>query len=86
MTYGEAKPEIYVEMGHKGEVSSVCFSPEGNYIASGSFDITIKLWEVSTGKLVRTFEGHRNSVSSVAFSPDGKYIASGSWDKTIFTP
>ncbi|HOL24602.1 MAG TPA: hypothetical protein PLN14_07735, partial [Candidatus Hydrothermia bacterium] len=57
MTYGEAKPEIYVEIGHKDAVNSVCFSPDGKYIASGagtlsdSMDNTIKLWEASTGKL-----------------------------------
>ncbi|HOL24645.1 MAG TPA: peptidase C14, partial [Candidatus Hydrothermia bacterium] len=69
--------------GHENGITSVCFSPDGNYIASGSYDETIKLWEVSTGKLVRTFEGHENGITSVCFSPDGKYIASGSWDGTI---
>ena len=43
MTYGEAKPEIYVQMGHTGTVNSVCFSPDGNYIASGSGDGTMRL-------------------------------------------
>ncbi|HOK23849.1 MAG TPA: WD40 repeat domain-containing protein, partial [Candidatus Hydrothermia bacterium] len=45
-------------MGHKDAVNSVCFSPDGKYIASGSDDNTIKLWEASTGKLVRTFVRH----------------------------
>ncbi|MCK4309116.1 MAG: WD40 repeat domain-containing protein, partial [Candidatus Atribacteria bacterium] len=52
-------------------------------IASGSDDEIIKLWEVSTGKLIKTLTGHNKDVYSVAFSPDGKSIASGSLDKTI---
>ncbi|HOK23808.1 MAG TPA: WD40 repeat domain-containing protein, partial [Candidatus Hydrothermia bacterium] len=85
MTYGEAKPEIYVQMGHAGSVNSVCFSPDRKYIASGSVDKTIKLWEASTGKLVRTFVGHESQVNSVCFSPDGNYIASGSGKWEIFS-
>ncbi|RKY47990.1 MAG: hypothetical protein DRP91_06650, partial [Candidatus Neomarinimicrobiota bacterium] len=73
--------------GHKDMVLSVVFSPDGRYIASGSVDKTIKLWDVKTGKCLRTFRGHKSLVHSVAFSPDGKYIAScsGSWlvDKKI---
>ena len=61
----------------------VSYCPNGKYIASGSWDNTIKLWNVITGECIKTFEGHTNWVNSVAFSPDGKYIASGSWDKTI---
>ncbi len=69
--------------GHTSVVRSVAFSPDGRLLASGSFDNTIKLWEVSSGSLVRTLTGHTNSVRSVAFSPDGRLLASGSDDKTI---
>ena len=41
-------------------------------MASGSWDNTVKIWEVKTGKLIRTFEG---DFSSVAYSPDGRYLA-----------
>ena len=44
---------------------------------------TVKLWEVSSGRLVRSFEGHKSFVHSIAFSPDGKTIASGSYDHTL---
>jgi WD40 repeat protein len=50
---------------------------------SGSYDNTIKLWNVETGKEIRTLKGHDNSVRSVNFSPDGKTLVSGSNDKTI---
>ncbi len=69
--------------GDASYVSSVAFSPDGKSIASGSWDKTIKLWEVSTGKLIKTLTGHNEYVESVAFSPDGKTMASGSQDKTI---
>jgi|GEM_PF-3434755 len=68
---------------HKDSVNSVSFSPDGKLLASGSSDHTIKLWEVATGKLLKTLEGHKGSVYSVSFSPDGKLLASGSYDKTI---
>ena len=69
------------------EVTSVCFSPDGRFAVSGN-DIpgsqkgrtlrnqTLKLWEVSSGRCVRTFKGHRGIVVSVCFSPDGHYALS----------
>jgi WD40 repeat protein len=64
-------------------VFSVAFSPDGNYLASGSADNTVKLWSVESQKEVTTLQGHSYYVWSVAFSPDGKYLASGSQDNTV---
>ena len=63
-------------------VNSVAFSPDGQTIASGSHDKTVKLWS-RDGKLLNTFKRHDEYVSSVMFSPDGQTIASGSRDKTV---
>ena len=69
--------------GHQDVVTSVSFSPDGKMIASASRDKTIKLWDVATGKDLRTLIGHQGSVNSVSFSPNGKTVASGSDDNTI---
>jgi WD40 repeat protein len=66
-----------------GGINSVAFSPDGKTLASGSKDKTIKLWQLSNGKEIRTLVGHSDSVCSVTFSPDGKTLASGSKDRTI---
>jgi WD40 repeat protein len=69
--------------GHTDWVRSVAFSPDGKTLASGSWDETIRLWDVKTGKNTATLKGHAGKVESVAFSPDGQTLASGNWEKTI---
>ncbi|MBW4575960.1 MAG: serine/threonine protein kinase, partial [Aphanothece sp. CMT-3BRIN-NPC111] len=69
--------------GHSNWVHSVAFSPDGQSLASGSDDKTLKIWDVATGKVKSTLTGHSDRVYSVAFSPDGQSLASGSDDKTL---
>jgi len=69
--------------GHGWEVQIVEFSPDGQTLASGSHDGSIKLWEVASGEVLNTLEGHYYSVISLAFSPDGSILASGGWGKKI---
>jgi len=65
------------------ESKNVAFSPDGKWLASTSWNTAfIKLWDTTTGRIVRTLDGHQG-VMVVAFSPDGKLLASGGFDKTV---
>jgi GTPase SAR1 family protein len=75
---------LRIAAAHRADAfNSVAFSPDGLWLASGSSDSAVKLWEASSGKLVRSLEGHQSLVLSVAFSPDGRWLASGSFDNTV---
>jgi WD40 repeat protein len=76
----ESLEQIVTLEGHSNKVNSVSFSPDGEYLASGSDDYTVKLWSVESHKEVASLETHEYGVNSIAFSTDGKYLASGSDD------
>lgn len=82
-TKANVAPELIVQAGHSSDVKSVAFSRDGKWLVSGSADKTIKLWEVKSGREIRSFTGHTASINSVAFSPDGTRIVSASEDETV---
>ena len=69
--------------GHKDWVHSVAVSPDVTWAASGSWDRTVKIWDLETGQCRATLDGHTDQVRSVAITPDGKRILSGSFDKSV---
>ncbi len=68
---------------HSDTINSCVFSSDSKLIASSSYDKTVKIWDVSSGKLFRNLEGHTAPVTFCIFSPDNKLIVSTSYDRTI---
>ncbi|MDF5725802.1 MAG: WD40 repeat domain-containing protein, partial [Rhizonema sp. PD37] len=69
--------------GHTEAVNSVTFSPDGQTIVSGSWDFSVRLWNLNGTPKGNPLQGHTEAVNSVAFSPDGQTIVSGSGDKSV---
>lgn len=69
--------------GHAGTINRIAWSPDGRFLASPSWDKTIRVWDVASGECVIVLEGHKEVVWSVEWSPDGRRLASGSGDNTI---
>ncbi|KAL2884710.1 Vegetative incompatibility protein HET-E-1 [Ceratocystis lukuohia] len=69
--------------GHDKYVTSVVFSNDGQRLASGSRNNTVKIWDVTSGACLKTLKGHDKYVTSMVFSNDGQRLASGSGDKTV---
>ncbi|XP_063168893.1 katanin p80 WD40 repeat-containing subunit B1 isoform X2 [Candoia aspera] len=70
-------------MGHKANICSLDFHPYGGFVASGSMDTNIKLWDVRRKGCVFRYKGHARAVRCLRFSPDGKWLASSSDDHTV---
>lgn len=70
-------------MGHGGDVYSVRWHPGGSHIVTGGYDKIVRLFDVTTEQIIKTFTGHQLSVSKVIFNPLGNLIISGSKDSTI---
>jgi len=78
--YGYPKRSL---RGHNHFVSDVVISSDGQFALSGSWDATLRLWDINSGVCTRRFVGHTKDVLSVAFSSDNRQIISGARDKTV---
>jgi len=78
--YGYPKRSL---RGHNHFVSDVVISSDGQFALTGSWDNTLRLWDINNGRCTRRFVGHTKDVLSVAFSADNRQIVSGSRDKSV---
>jgi WD40 repeat protein len=78
-----APDRIWVGSGHAAAAYATAYAPDGNLLASGSDDRTIKLWHTADGSQAATLTGHTDVIRAVNFSHDGGTLASGSADTTI---
>ncbi len=76
--------ELTLLTGHTGRVTSLGFPADGSFLASGSFDGTVRLWDIDSRKQTAVFAGHLGGIEAIAVSPDGKTVVSGdTWKSTL---
>src|SRR4051812_49246655 len=81
--FSQGSLETVLQKGHELAVVSLAISPDSSFLVTGSKDKSVKLWQVETGREVRSFLGHEKTVNNVEFTPDGKSILSAGQDKTV---
>ena len=69
--------------GHSNAVNNVLFSPDGSLAASGDEDGTVKVWDLTAGKLLYESLEHKRAITAIAFHPTEFLLATASMDKTI---
>jgi WD40 repeat protein len=74
---------VLVLGGHTEEVWAVAVTPDGTRAVSASFDRTLRVWDLATGKALATLEGHTEGVHAVAVTPDGSRAVSPSFDRSL---
>lgn len=80
-----AKPSVIPlnSLSSSSPTRSLTFRYDGQVLASGHADGTVRLWKASDGTLLRTFHDHTKAVTAIAFSPNGDLLATGGEDKAI---
>ncbi len=68
--------------GHEGAVHSASFSPDGTRVVTAASDMTARVWDATSGKVLAILRGHEDDVIAASFSPDGARVVSVSLDRT----
>jgi WD40 repeat protein len=79
----DSRQSLHTLSGHTSPVFSAAFSPEGALLAPAGCDRTVKLWDVASGRLLRSLP-HADEVLAVAFSPYSKLLVSSGYDHQIY--
>ena len=80
---GTWKQVTQIKGGHSDTVYGVCFSPDAKKLASCGADKFVKVFEIPSGKFVKSFEGHTHQVLDIGWASDGKLLASAGADNTV---
>ncbi len=75
--------EIAKLIGHRQEIQSAEFSPDGSKAVTASYDKTARIWDAATGDVIFILEGHKDRVNTAVFSTDGSKVVTASDDKTV---
>ncbi len=73
---------LYTCYGHGSRVTALAWSPNSKWIASASYDKTVRVWDAASGKHLSTYKEHHDRVNAIAWSPDSTKLVSASDDGT----
>jgi serine/threonine protein kinase/WD40 repeat protein len=74
--------KVLATLQHPGQINGFCWRPDGNYLAAGCSDHTVRIWDVRTQKLHKVLEGHQSDARDCVFNHAGDLLASTGWDIT----
>jgi WD40 repeat protein len=69
--------------GHTDQVTAVAVTPDGRWVLTGSSDATIRVWDIQSGKCLRTLRGHNYTIYSIVITSDGTQVLTGGEDQTV---